>query len=82
MNPTSVSLIVNRRMKRWRVNATKKGPHSLRHASATRLLQEGVSLQEIADFLGHRDSKSVGIYAKFDMKALCEVSTLDPCGEL
>ncbi len=82
MNPASVSLIVNRRMKRWGINATKNGPHSLRHASATRLLQEGASLQEIADFLGHRDSKSVGIYAKFDIKSLCEVSTLDPCGEL
>jgi site-specific recombinase XerD len=82
MNPTSISMIVNQRMKRWRICATKKGPHSLRHACATRLLQQGASLQEIADFLGHRDSKSVGIYAKFDMKALCEVSTLDPCGEL
>jgi integrase/recombinase XerD len=82
MNPTSVSMIVTRRMKRSRIYATKKGPHSLRHACATRLLQQGASLQEIADFLGHRDTKSVGIYAKFDMKALCEVSTLDPCGEL
>ena len=82
MNPTSISMIVSRRMKRWRICATKKGPHSLRHACATRLLQQGASLQEIADFLGHRDSKSVGIYAKFDLKALCQVSELDPCGGL
>jgi len=82
MNLASVSLIVNRRMKRSRICSTKKGPHSLRHACATRLLQQGASLQEIADFLGHRDSKSVGIYAKFDPKALCEVSALDPCREL
>lgn len=82
MNPTSISMIVNQRMKRSRIYATKRGPHSLRHACATRLLQQGASLQEIADFLGHRDSKSVGIYAKFDMKALSEVCTFDPCGEL
>jgi integrase/recombinase XerD len=82
MNPSSVSLIVSRRMKRWGISSRKKGPHSLRHACATRLLQQGSSLQEIADFLGHRDSKSIGIYAKFDLKALCQVSMLDPCGDL
>jgi integrase/recombinase XerD len=82
MNPTSVSIVVSRRMKRWRIRTTKNGPHSLRHACATRLLQQGASLQEIADFLGHRNSKCVGVYAKFDMHALCEVSILDHCGEL
>jgi len=50
------------------------GPHALRHSSATRLLQKGSSLKEIADFLGHRNTKSVGIYAKFDTKALRKVA--------
>jgi len=82
MNPSSVSFIVNLRMKRWRICSAKKGPHSLRHACATRLLEKGATPQEIADFLGHRNSKSVGIYAKVDTKALRQVSELDPCGGL
>jgi integrase len=82
MNPSSVSLIVNLRMKRQQIRSPKMGPHSLRHACATRLLEKGQSLEEIADFLGHRGSRSVGIYAKVDMKTLHQVSELDPCGGL
>jgi site-specific recombinase XerD len=51
-----------------------QGPHALRHACATRLLQKGSSLKEIADFLGHRNTKSVGIYAKCDIAALRKVA--------
>jgi len=82
MNPTTVSVIVRRRMTQLGVCARKPGPHALRHACATRLLQKGASLQEIADFLGHRGTKSVGVYAKFEPKALREVSALDLCWEL
>ena len=78
----TVSRIVNLRMNRLQISSPKKGPYSLRHACATRLLEKGASLQEIADFLGHRDSRSVGIYAKFDAKALAQVSDLDLCGRL
>ena len=42
----------------------------------------GGSLDEIADFLGHRNSRSVGIYAKLDLKSLRQVSELDLCGRL
>lgn len=82
INPTTVSAIVNKRMKRWRIASPKRGAHSLRHACATRLLQKGRSLGEIADFLGHRNSTSVGIYAKFDLKTLRQVSALDLCGKV
>ena len=56
------------------------GPHALRHACANRLLQKGSSLQEIADFLGHRNTKSVGIYAKCDMSALRKVAAFRLAG--
>jgi len=41
-----------------------------------------MSLEEIADFLGHKDCLSVGIYAKHDFKALSKVAKIDLCGAL
>ncbi|MBW4028053.1 MAG: tyrosine-type recombinase/integrase [Acidobacteria bacterium] len=64
----------SRRMRTLGIELAHLGPHSLRHACATRLLQKGSSLQEIADFLGHRNTKTVGIYAKFDMRGLHKVA--------
>jgi site-specific recombinase XerD len=58
------------------------GPHSLRHACATRLLQEGASFKEIGDVLGHRGLGSVGIYAKVDLNALRLVANLNLGGLL
>jgi integrase/recombinase XerD len=52
----------------------RTGPHSLRHSCATQLLHKGMSLPEIADFLGHRDLRSVSIYAKLDARALRKVA--------
>lgn len=51
------------------------GAHSLRHACATHLLQEGFSLKEIGDLLGHRSPRSTQIYAKVERKKLLEVAT-------
>jgi site-specific recombinase XerD len=51
------------------------GPHSLRHACASHLLDEGFSIKEIGDQLGHRSSRSTQIYAKVDRKKLAQVAT-------
>lgn len=56
---TSIGAMVSKRMARLGVGGEQHGPHSLRHACATRLLRAGSSLQEIADFLGHKDTKCV-----------------------
>jgi len=58
------------------------GPHSLRHACATRLLQKGASFKEIGDVLGHRGLESVGIYAKVDLNALRAVAKVNLGGLL
>lgn len=75
----SVSAIINSRMTQVGIRSRRKGPQSLRHACATQLLKKNMSLQEIADFLGHRDCLTVGIYAKHDVDALKRVAALDLC---
>lgn len=39
-------------------------PHSLRHSKAMHLLESGVNLIYIRDFLGHEDVKTTQVYAK------------------
>lgn len=45
---------------------TKVNPHMFRHTKAMHLLQSGVSLIYIRDFLGHTDIQTTEIYAKYD----------------
>lgn len=52
------------------------GAHALRHACATHLLAQGVSLKEIADHLGHASLEATQVYAKVDLPALREVGNL------
>lgn len=59
------------------VRLNHRGPHSLRHACAARLVSQGLSLKEIGDHLGHRSSASTRIYAKVDLPNLREVATFD-----
>ena len=41
-------------------------PHMFRHSKAMHLLQAGVNLIYIRDFLGHQDIRTTEIYAKCD----------------
>jgi site-specific recombinase XerD len=52
------------------------GAHALRHACATHLLSEGLSLKEIADHLGHASLEATQVYTKVDLLALREVGDL------
>jgi site-specific recombinase XerD len=74
--------IVSTRLNRLGVQCPKKGPHSLRHACATHLLQQGASFKEIGDILGHRQANSVGVYAKVDLNALRAVAKVSLGGLL
>jgi integrase/recombinase XerD len=57
-------------------------PHSLRHTKGMHLLQSGVSLDVIRDFLGHADAKTTEIYARANLemkrKALEKVADSPP----
>jgi integrase/recombinase XerD len=69
--------LTSRRLGAVGIQCRKKGPHTLRHACATRWLQQGASFKEIGDLLGHRSLESVGIYAKVDLPALRAVAAVD-----
>jgi integrase/recombinase XerD len=48
-------------------------PYSLRHSFAMRLLQGGVAIKTIGDFLGHRSLESTCVYLRLHVEALREV---------
>ncbi len=74
--------IVAKRLRLLKVSLPHYGPHALRHACATRLLDRGLSLYEIGDHLGHQDPDSTRIYAKVDLNGLREVADFDLGGVL
>lgn len=66
--------VVSDRLRPLKLSVRHQGPHSLRHACATRLLAQGLSLKEIGDHLGHQNPKSTSVYAKVDLVGLREVA--------
>ena len=74
--------IVARRLRPLGVSISHHGPHALRHACATRLLDQGLSLKEIGDHLGHRQPDTTRIYAKVDLAGLRRVAEFDLGGLL
>jgi integrase/recombinase XerD len=74
--------IVATRFERLGIKSPRTGPHSLRHACATHLLAQGLTLMEVGGHLGHRSADSTRIYAKVDMPALREVAEFDLGGLL
>jgi len=70
-------LIVSRRLRVVSPSLARFGPHALRHACATHLLQEGLSLKEIGDHLGHRNPDTTRVYAKVDLAGLRQVADFE-----
>lgn len=59
-----------------------KGTHILRHTAASRMVQKGATIKEIADVLGHRSIDTTAIYTKVDLPKLREVAMPWPVGAL
>lgn len=77
LNRRVLGKIVSDRLATLGIVSGKRGTHALRHAAAQHLLDQGVSMKVIGDFLGHRDPSSTAIYAKVNLTALREVAALD-----
>jgi site-specific recombinase XerD len=69
--------VVGHRVRRLGIVVAHPGPHCLRHACATHLLAQGLSLKQIGDHLGHRSTLATRIYAKVDLASLRAVADFD-----
>jgi len=73
-NSGAISTLVRRAIIRAHVSSQRKGSHLFRHSLATRMIQEGASLQEIAELLRHRSIETTNLYAKVDFQALRSIA--------
>jgi len=77
MTRAAIYKIVNKRFIALGIEAVHRGPHALRHACATRLINQGSTLKEIGDHLGHQTMQATRTYAKVDMVALRQIGDFD-----
>lgn len=80
--PQTLYALVQHRLLAIGVDRPKMGPHALRHACASRMLAQGLSLKEIGDHLGHSSTQATTAYTKVDMTALRAVAAFDLGGVL
>ena len=73
----TITRLVRVRLSSLGLNLPHRGPHCLRHACASHLLDTGFSLKQIGDHLGHRSANSTIKYTKIDITGLREVAELD-----
>lgn len=77
VNRKGLHMLVRHRLKNISITTGPLGPHSLRHARATQLLQKGLSLKQVSDFLGHRGLDITLRYAKYSVRQLRAVADFD-----
>lgn len=77
LSPASISAVAHARLTALDIKAPRRGAHCLRHACAGHLLDEGFSLKQIGDHLGHRNANSTMGYTKVDLNGLRQVAELD-----
>lgn len=73
----ALSTMTRKLQKRLGLKLKRYGSHVLRHACATHLLAQGLTLKEVGDHLGHMSVGATRIYAKVDLVGLREVAALD-----
>jgi integrase/recombinase XerD len=72
--PAGIGHIVRRAMAQAAVVRPKQmAAHLFRHTLASRMLQQGAGLRDIAEVLRHRAPGSTEIYARIDLRSLNEV---------
>ena len=78
IEPSAVTGLVRRAIRRAGISSPAKGAHLLRHSSAVRMLRDGASLEQIRTILRHRDPDTTTIYAKVDKTLLQQVTQAWP----
>lgn len=77
ITPAAITAVLSRQMRRCGIKkqtGTVSGLHSLRHAMARRLLENGTPLETVADIMGHTSLSSTSPYLKVDIDGLRECS--------
>jgi integrase/recombinase XerD len=77
LSQPALTSMVSSRLRPLGVTLPHYGAHALRHACATHLLSEGLSLKEIGDHLGHQHPDATRTYAKVDLAGLRQVADFD-----
>ena len=77
MTRTAIGHVVSSRLDRLGIVGKRRGPHALRHATAQHLLDQGLSMKEVGDYLGHRSVSATSAYAKVQLGTLREVGDID-----
>ncbi len=72
-----ITCIVSIRLERLGITDKRRGPHALRHAAAQHLLDQGLSMKAVGDYLGHRSVAATSVYAQVQLHALREVANID-----
>lgn len=74
MTTTAFRLIVNNLFKRASLDMDKLSPHSTRHTSCEMLLESGMPIQEVSQFLRHKSLNTVMVYAKELSQRKCKAA--------
>lgn len=77
MTRAAIGHVVSSRLDRLGIVGKRRGPHALRHATAQHLLDQGLSMKEVGDYLGHRSVSATSAYAKVQLGTLREVGDID-----
>ena len=77
LSSAAIGQVVRARLHALGLSLPHYGSHTLRYACASHLLEEGLSLKEIGDHLGHRDTNTTRGYTRMDLGSLRRVADLD-----
>jgi integrase/recombinase XerD len=70
----SVGIMIRKYLKETGIKSPTMGTHQLRHSLATHLINNGATLKDIADLLGHTRIENTCIYAKVQVDRLKDVA--------
>lgn len=73
----SIYDIVKKELKPLVPELKHHGPHALRHACASYLINHGVSLKEISEYLGHQQLETTRVYTKIDLGSLRKITEFE-----